>query len=401
MEGTISRGPFAILLVSVFLGLLGLGIVLPLLPIFVEEFNASPFWIGALFAGYGLSRILFTPSIGSLSDRHGRKWFITAGLGLYTLVSVWYIFAGSIMELFVIRFVHGIASALISSVSMSYVGDITPSGREGAFQGKLSNAFYLGMGCGPIVGGAIYNAFGLTPVFILMAIMAFIPFLLCIRFLPESKPVLRTAPRIWKAFTHPRMQAVLFFRFMNTFPYSAFMVFIPVLAASQDGFSTTVVGVIIAIEVLSMAISLGYCGKMADRYKRSHMIVIGTVMVSFGTLALVYVDMLAVVALFALLIGVGNAMAIAAATAVVALDGRSIGQGVAMGAFNTVMSIGIVVPPLIYGVMVSVWGIDSIFVFAGIISLLTLIPFWWLVLRSRRLVPPLIREDGTGEAKTS
>ena len=395
MADTIPRGPFVILLVSVFLGLLGLGIVLPLLPVFVEEFNASPFWIGALFAGYGLSRILFTPSIGSLSDRYGRKWFITAGLGLYTLVSIWYIFAGSIMELFVIRFVHGIASALISSVSMSYVGDITPRGQEGAYQGKLSNAFYLGMGCGPIIGGAIYNAFGLIPVFLLMAIMAFIPFLLCIWFLPESKPGLHTTPRIWKAFSHPRMQAVLFFRFMNTFPYAAFMVFIPVLAATQYGFSATVAGMIIAIEVLSMAMSLGYFGKMADRYKRSHMIVAGTVMVSFGTLALVYVHMLPAIALFALLIGVGNAMAIAAATAVVALDGRTLGQGVAMGAFNTVMSIGIVVPPLIYGVMVTVWGIDSIYIFSGVISLLTLLPFWWLVLRSRRLVPPL----GTEQAK--
>jgi len=327
MAGRIARGPFAILLVSVFLGLLGLGIVLPLLPVMVGEFNASAFWVGALFAGYGLSRILFTPSIGSLSDRYGRKWFITAGLGLYTLVSLWYIFAGSILELFVIRFVHGIASALISSVSMSYVGDITPRGQEGMDQGKLSNAFYLGMGCGPIIGGAIYNVFGMDPVFILMAIMACIPFLLCILFLPESKPGYREPPRIWKAFCHPRMQAVLFFRFMNTFPYSAFMVYIPVLAATQDGFNATVVGLIIAIEVLSMAMSLGYFGKMADRQKRSHMIVIGTVLVAFGTLALVWVDQLAVIAFVSLLLGIGNAMAIAAATAVVALDGRSLGQG--------------------------------------------------------------------------
>jgi hypothetical protein len=53
------------------------------------------------------------------------------------------------------------------------------------------------------------------------------------------------------------------------------------------------------------------------------------------------------------------------------------------------MSIGIVVPPLIYGVMVTVWGIDPIFIFADLISLPTLIPFWLLVLRSRPLKPPL------------
>jgi len=389
MAETLSRGPFFILLVAVFLGMLGLGIVLPLLPIFVNDFGASGFWVGALFAGYGLSRILLTPTIGSLSDRYGRKWFITGGLGLYTLVSIWYIFPGSIYELFVIRFVHGIASAMISSVSMSYVGDLTPKGQEGAYQGKLSNAFYLGLGCGPIIGGVVNHALGLDQVFILMAVMAFIPFLLCIKFLPESKPVFRTQPRIMTAFMHPRMQAVLFFRFMNTFAYSAFMVFIPVLAATQYGYSTTLVGVVIAIEVLSMAMMQRYAGKMADRYKRSYMIVVGTILVSFGTIALVFVKLLPVVAVVALMIGIGNAIAISAGTTVVALDGRELGQGVAMGAFNTVMSIGIVVPPLIYGVVLTAWGVDSIFLLAGIISLVTLIPFWWLVVRSRKLVGPL------------
>jgi len=73
-----------------------------------------------------------------------------------------------------------------------------------------------------------------------------------------------------------------------------------------------------------------------------------------------------------------------------------------MGAFNTVMSIGIVVPSLIYGVMVTVRGIDSIYIFVGEISLLTLLPFWWLVLRSRRSKNVLTNGerhlDGTGNS---
>jgi MFS family permease len=138
-----------------------------------------------------------------------------------------------------------------------------------------------------------------------------------------------------------------------------------------------------------MAMGLRYFGKMADRYKRSHMIVIGTVLVSFSTIALIYVKNLPGVAVLALLIGVGNAIVIAAATSVVALDGRTLGQGVAMGAFNTVMSIGIVVPPLIFGVVLIEWGINAIFILAGVVSLAVIIPFWWLVIRSRKLVLPL------------
>ena len=134
-----------------------------------------------------------------------------------------------------------------------------------------------------------------------------------------------------------------------------------------------------------MAISLGYFGKVADRsHQRALMIIGGTLLVSFGTLALVFVKLLPVVVFVALVIGVGNAIAIVAATAVVAIDGRELGQGVVMGAFNTAMSIGIVVPPLIFGVILTFWGIDAVFIMAGLVTLASLPFFWWLVLRSRK-----------------
>ena len=60
-----------------------------------------------------------------------------------------------------------------------------------------------------------------------------------------------------------------------------------------------------------------------------------------------------------------------------------------MGAFNTVVSLGITIPPLIFGAVLVWWGVDAIFIIAGILLLFALFPFWYLVLRSRRLVPPL------------
>ena len=67
------RKTLSILFVAIFLGLLGLGIVIPLLPIFVDEYGASGFWVGALFAGYGLSRILFTPLSGTIPTGMGEN----------------------------------------------------------------------------------------------------------------------------------------------------------------------------------------------------------------------------------------------------------------------------------------------------------------------------------------
>jgi MFS family permease len=186
------------------------------------------------------------------------------------------------------------------------------------------------------------------------------------------------------------MQAILFFRFANCFPYSAFMVFLPVIAAVQYHFSTTLIGMIIAVEVISMGMSQGYFGKIADKRRKSTLIVAGTLLVSLATLALPFVNNIFIIAAIALAIGIGNAIAIAAATAVVAIDGRELGQGTVMGAFNTIVSVGIVVPPLIFGTMLVVWGVNSIFILAGVLSLLTLVPFWWLVLHSKRLAGRLV-----------
>ena len=240
------------------------------------------------------------------------------------------------------------------------------------------------MGGGPLIGGVVYSQAGMDAVFILMAFMALVPCLLCIRYLPESRPVYRKPPHIWDAFIHPQMQAALFYRFVNCFPYVAFMVFLPVLAATDYHFSTTLVGLIISIEVFSMGVSQGYFGRMADRYKKSWLIVAGTLILSFATLALPFVRESWVIFAIALCIGIGNAMAISAATAVVAIDGRELGQGVVMGAFGTVMSLGITIPPLIFGVVLVTLGIDAIFILAAILSLAALPPFWFLVIRSRR-----------------
>jgi len=389
MTKNLSGSTLYILLISVFLGIMGLGIILPLLPIMVDAYNESGFWVGALFAAYGLSRIILTPFIGTWTDRYGRKWFIAGGLALYTIVSLLYIFQTSIYELFIVRFIHGIASAMITTGAMAYVADLTPPGEEGAYQGKLSNYYYLGLGSGPVIGGVVYSLAGLDIVFILMAVMALIPCLFCIVRLYESKPDTIKAKPMKNAFFHPRMQAVLFFRFFNCFPYAAFMVYLPVIALVQYDFSTIMSGIVVAIEVISMAMTQGYFGKIADNMRKSYLIVAGTLLLSCAILALPYLSNFFVICLIALLIGIGNAIAISASTAVVAIDGRKLGQGVVMGAFNTAVSFGMVIPPLFFGVVMVVAGVDMVFISSAIISLVTLVPFWLLVMRSRRLVGKL------------
>ena len=102
---------FNVLFIAVFAAMLGLGIISPLMPIYAENMGATGIWLGMIFAEFGLSRLIFMPIIGKISDAKGRKKFITFGLLCYAVISLLYILADNVFSLIVVRFIHGFASA--------------------------------------------------------------------------------------------------------------------------------------------------------------------------------------------------------------------------------------------------------------------------------------------------
>ena len=104
---------FATLLFSVFANVTGVGIVVPLLPIYAHELGASGFYVGLIFGSFSLSRTLCMPYFGRLSDRKGRKPFIMPGLMGYAVISIAFIFSNNVTTLIIIRFFHGVASAML------------------------------------------------------------------------------------------------------------------------------------------------------------------------------------------------------------------------------------------------------------------------------------------------
>jgi len=131
-----------------FVVLLGVGIVVPILPLYAQDLGANAFQIGLIFASFSLSKTIFTPIIGGLSDVTGRKKLIILGLGAYTVVALMYVLAIGPLTLIAVRSIHGVASAFILPVAMSYAGLIAKQGEEGLFMGTFNMALFLGMGTG-------------------------------------------------------------------------------------------------------------------------------------------------------------------------------------------------------------------------------------------------------------
>ena len=154
--------PLVIIFVTVFIDLLGFGIIIPLLPFYAESFGASAFTIGLLGTSFSLMQFLFSPVWGRWSDQIGRKPIILLGLLGSCLSYVTLALASSLTLLFVARIIGGIAGANIPT-AQAYIADITTPENRARGMGLVGAAFGLGFIFGPAIGGLLSRVSPETP----------------------------------------------------------------------------------------------------------------------------------------------------------------------------------------------------------------------------------------------
>src|SRR5438876_8020687 len=146
--------PLVIIFLTIFVNLIGFGIIIPLLPFYAQTFGASPLVIGLLFAIFSLCQLIAAPALGDLSDRYGRRPVLIFSL-LGTVASfVMLALAQTLTVLFLARIVDGLSGGNIST-ARAYVADITePKDRARAY-GLIGAAFGLGFILGPALSGVL------------------------------------------------------------------------------------------------------------------------------------------------------------------------------------------------------------------------------------------------------
>ncbi len=358
---------FSILFFSLFGTVTGVGIVVPLLPIYAHDLGASGLYIALIFGSFSLSRTLLLTYFGRQSDKRGRKPFIILGLFAYTLVSLAFTLANNVEALISIRFFQGIASAMIMPAIQAYIGDITPDGREGFTMGLFNMSMFLGLSIGPLIGGVIHDRFSLETSFASMGFLTLAGFLLSLFLLPPTKSEKvvnkRSEPLAWKRLLHDRETAGLFlFRFAYAACIGIIWSFLPVLADTEFSLSSSTIGLLVMLGVFSSGLMQIPMGFLADRVNRKMMIVIGGLIISYAIFSFEWTNSFKDLIAASILFGIGGGVAMPPLMAMAVLKGNAIdAMGVVMGLLAMGHSLGMLLGSLLAGFMMDIFQLRYAF----------------------------------------
>jgi len=386
-ELQIKKKIFFILFVSIFSCMLGVGIIVPILPIYAETLGATGLWLGAIFAGFSLSRTISMPLVGRFSDRFGRKRFISFGLLVYTLSSLGYIYANSALQLVVVRIIQGLSSAMIIPIAMAFIGDISPSDKEGSYMGLFTIALFLGFGCGPLLGGLTKDLISMEADFLIMGGLCLLAFFLVLIYLPRSSSIQKNAPLIDIPFKtilqNKSIIGICFYRFASAFCRGSIMTFLPLYAYDTLQLNGWQIGLVITSSILLTASLLLPFGKLADKMNRKMLVIIGSILY-FSIIPLIpYTLNFIQILILNITLGLFAALSLPAASALIVREGKHYGMGPTMAIFNIAMSVGLGVGPLASGLILDLWGLPEIFYSCTTLGFLGTVMVIWLFLKGR------------------
>lgn len=364
---------FGTLFFSIFAAVTGVGIVVPLLPIYARDLGASGLYVGLIFGAFSISRTFFLPYFGRLSDLKGRKPIIVPGFLAYALISIAFIYSEAVNTLIVIRFFHGIASAMLMPVIQAYIGDITPSGREGTTMGLFNMSLFLGLSIGPLIGGVIKDSFSLQASFISMGSLALIGFCLSLWLLPPTSSEIGIKNRddsfTWKTLLYDRHLVGLFlFRFAYVVCVDIMWGFIPLYADAKFAASSSLIGVLIMLGIFVSGLLHIPMGYLADRISKKLMVVTGGLIVCYAIFSFEWADRIQDLVTSSIFFGLGGGIAMPALMAMAVLRGsKTNAMGSVMALLTVAHSLGMLSGALLGGLMMDFFKLGWAFPLGAVI----------------------------------
>lgn len=382
------KKPLVIIFLTVFIYLLGFGIVIPIIPILSIQMGASPLQTGLLLSVYSLMQFLFSPFWGRLSDKYGRRPILLICLLGEVFSYLLFAWARSIEWLFIARLFSGFFGASISTAS-AYISDITPPHERSKGMALIGAAFGLGFLFGPAIGGALTvwaDMLSMDPYFktsfssYWVSGLCLITFIFAWKYLKESltpqssthKNSNRLA-QIIKYFKLPTVGPLIFVFFLSSFAMSMMEATLILYAKEKFNWGIKEVSFGFAYIGIIIIFTQGYLvRKLIPKLGEKQVLRTGLILMSMGLSGIAVAQSITVLALTQTLLAIGLGFTNPATMGSVSLLTSTEEQGAALGTTQGMASLGRILGPAIGGALFGAFTIESPFILSGLMTMIAL-----------------------------
>jgi multidrug resistance protein len=378
--------PLIIVFVTVFIDLLGVGIIIPLLPFYAETFGATGFTIGLLATSFSLMQFIFAPIWGRVSDRVGRRPIILLGLLGSCLSYLGFGLASTLASLFMARIFAGIAGANIPT-AQAVVADLTTPENRAKGMGLVGAAFGLGFIFGPAIGGFLSRYGYAVPAYFASG-LSLANFIAAWFLLPETlKPEHRAVERVGRvdalraALARPHLPLLLAIGFLVVAAFSGYESTFALFAERTYGFTASSIGYVFAfVGVILVIVQGALVGRVVKWIGEHHIVPASLALVAAGLLMIPATTSVAALLVASGVMAVGMGFNNPSLMSLISRHSAAEDQGGVMGLTQSLNSLARIVGPMWGGFAFDHLGIGMPYITSaavmGLAALLAVHALW-------------------------
>jgi multidrug resistance protein len=377
------RSPLFLMALTIFIDFTGFGLIIPLLPFWAQHLGAGPVGVGLTLTVYALAQFIFTPVLGRLSDRYGRKPVIFSSLLIEAISFAFTALAGSLPLLLAARFIGGLGASNIGS-AQAVVTDVTSPGERARGMGLIGAAIGLGFVVGPALGGVLAPIGPAVPFWVAMG-LAGINALLVMSFLPETRrekgkvsSVSRGSGGLltgWgRTLRYPAVVRLVTINLLFTLAFAAMEAVFPLFTqhtfgwtARENGYIFTYVGFVVVL------MQGGLVGRLVRHFGEHTLLIAGLAMLAIGLILLPWSTNLALLFISLGILSAGEGAVTPTVSALLSFVSPPEAQGETLGFAQGLAGLGRVVGPLAAGSLFAMAGPGSPFLIGGILVALAVV----------------------------
>lgn len=358
----------------------------PVLPLFAQSLGSGDALIGLIAAVSPFAGILLSFPAGVLSDNIGRKRLLMVAGLVFLSAPLLYLFVFDPWLLIPIRFFHGTATAILGPIISALIAERFTETR-GEMLGWYSSSTLAGRTIAPLAGGIVISYFASSAglfqyqAVYLIAFASAIPvFILTLLYREEHRDshaiigATQFGQSFRKFFSDRSLRATALVDMATYFSFGTFETFLPVFLVTQ-GFAVYEIGFIFSLQVVLIALTKPFFGRVADRIDKRKQILTGVVLIGLSVAAIPFLSQFWEFVVVSILTGLGISLSTVATAAFVADVCEKKELGASMGALSSIMDIGHSGGPLVTGIVIALINFQAGFLTSLVVSVVIAVVF--------------------------